>query len=128
MPKYIFADLVSACTDNQNDVIPLKQALMDADTIFGLKTKQALLAFISNGGLEDLSFENTKEWENNPDKSHSIVVDAYEFRSMCKLGYIAFMYNDITRKWIIKSFHLSMNRNNAIGLALIKAGLIGDKS
>jgi hypothetical protein len=127
MPKYSITDLYVACKDKQDAVMPLRQALTDADKLFGLKTQKSLLDFIANGGLEDLTFVNTKEWENNPDKSHPIDVDAYEFRSMCKLGYIAFLFNDITDKWIIKSFHLSENRNNAMELALIKAGLIGDK-
>jgi len=76
--------------------------------------------------MEDLKFVNTKEWENNPDKTFKIYVDAYEFRSLCKLGYIAFMYNEKTLKWIIKSFHLSENRNTTMEMALFKAGLIGE--
>jgi len=34
------------------------------------------------------------------------------------------MYNDETNKWLIKSFHLSNNRNITIYLAMEKAGLI----
>ncbi|PIX34967.1 MAG: hypothetical protein COZ58_01945 [Candidatus Infernicultor aquiphilus] len=58
------------------------------------------------------------------DKNKPIKVDAYEFTSMYKLGYIAFMHNDETNKWLIKSFHLSSNRNMTIYLAMEKAGLI----
>ena len=83
---------------NKNDVVPLKSALDDANSYFGLNTKSNLLDFIGNNGLEDFKFLNTKEWENNPDKTIVIFVDAYEFRSMCKLGYIAFMYNEKTFK------------------------------
>jgi len=43
---------------------------------------------------------------------------------MYKLGYIAFMHSDETDKWLIKSFHLSGNRNMAIYLAMERAGLI----
>lgn len=34
------------------------------------------------------------------------------------------MHNDETNKWLIKSFHLSSNRNMAIYLAMDKVGLI----
>jgi len=54
------------------------------------------------------------------------MVDAYEFRSMYKLGYIAFMYNEKTLKWIIKSFHLSENRSLEMVMAFHNAGLIGE--
>jgi len=43
---------------------------------------------------------------------------------MYKMGYIAFMHNDETNKWLIKSFHLSSNSNRAIHLAMERAGLI----
>ena len=127
MPKYDIFEFIRCCNENKNDVVPLKSALDDANSYFGLKTKSNLLDFIGNNGLEDLKFVNTKEWENNPDKTIIIFVDAYEFRSMCKLGYIAFMYNEKTFKWLIKSFHLSENRNTTMETALYKAGLIGEK-
>jgi hypothetical protein len=87
-----------------------------------------VIAFIANHGLEDLNFINSKLWENNPHKDNPLFVDAYEFKSMFKLGYIAFMYNPVTDKWIVKSFHLSENRNPAMELALLKANLRGDKN
>ena len=127
MPKYDLCKFVRCCNENKNDVVPLKSALDDANSYFGLKTKSNLLDFVGNNGLEDLKFLNTKEWENNPDKTIVIFVDAYEFRSMCKLGYIAFMYNEKTFKWLIKSFHLSENRNTTMETALYKSGLIGEK-
>ena len=75
---------------------------------------------ISNDGLEELTFINTKKWENNPNKIQPILIDAYEFKSMYKLGYIAFMYNNKTNKWNIKSFHLSDNRDISIEMALTR--------
>lgn len=126
MPKYDIGDFFKCCNERKNEVIPLNPVPADAESCFGLKTKSELLDFIGNNGLEDLQFVNTKEWENNPNKKETIWVDAYEFRSMYKLGYIAFMYNEKTSKWLIKSFHLSENRNNAMAIALRKAGLIGD--
>ena len=126
MPKYDIFEFIRCCDENKNDVVPLKSALDDANSCFGLKTKSNLLDFIGNNGMEDLKFVNTKEWENNPNKTFKIYVDAYEFQSMCKLGYIAFMYNEKTLKWIIKSFHLSENRDTTMEMALFKAGLIGE--
>jgi hypothetical protein len=127
MPKYDIFEFFRCCNENKSDVVPLKRALDDANSYFGLKTKSNLLDFIGNNGMEDLKFVNTKEWENNPDKTTPIYVDAYQFRSMCKLGYIAFMFNKKTLKWLIKSFHLSENRNTTMEMALYKAGLIEEK-
>jgi len=125
MPKYDILEFFESCRTNQNAVIPFKQALDDADHYFGLKTKTALLDFIGNDGLEELEFINSKPWENNKDTTRVIWVDAYEFKSMCKLGYIAFMHNELTIKWLIKSFHLSENTSNAFAIALQKAGFRG---
>jgi len=123
MPTYDFNKFKKCCQENKDCVMPFKKAQDDASLYFGLKTKNALLEFIANDGLEDLSFINTKPWENNSDKNSLILVDAYEFRSMCKLGYIAFMYNEITIKWLLKSFHLSKNSDFAIAIAMRKAGI-----
>ncbi len=83
----------------------------------------------NNDGLQQLNFINTKEWENNPDKANPVMVDAYEFRTLRKRGYIAFMHNRKTGKWLIKSFKLSENINPAMFEAFQRAGLIthGDK-
>lgn len=40
------------------------------------------------------------------------------------LDFIAFMINEKTEKWIIKSLHLSEESNPAMYLAIQKAGLI----
>jgi hypothetical protein len=121
---YNYTDFQKACGDRQKDVIPINNVLRDSKKDFNLNSKSKLLEFIFNGGLEDLKFINTKEWENNYNKLVTLLVDAYEFRTMHKLGYIAFIYNDVTMKWIIKSFHLSDNRNPAMFLALKEAGLL----
>lgn len=88
--------------------------------------EDSLLIDDSNGnGLEELEFINTKPWERNPDKGNTIFVDAYEFRTLNKLGYIAFMRNNKTMKWLIKSFHLSDNKNPVMLIAMQRAGLLG---
>ncbi|MBA3017102.1 MAG: hypothetical protein FP811_02910 [Desulfobacteraceae bacterium] len=110
-----------ACRDSPYDVIPFKQAMDDANKIFNLRTKKSLLAFIVNDGLEDLTFINKKEWEQNQNPDNSIEVYAYRFRTRAIAGYIAFMFNRQTEKWLIKSFHQSENRNTAMLEAMQKA-------
>ena len=99
MPKYDIKVLLTYCDQRPGDVIPLTKALKDANDDFGLKTKKDLLAFISNGGLEDLEFECSRIWEKNPNK-----------------------------EWIIKSFHLSKNNLSSFAFAFHKAGLLGDNT
>ena len=124
MSYYKYEDFRKACGNDMDNVIPINSVLNDSRELFNLYPKTKLLNFIYNKGLEDLTFINTKDWEKNLNPNISIKVDAYEFRSLNKLGYIAFMFNENTKKWIIKSFHLSENRNPAMYLALKKAGLI----
>ena len=124
MSYYRYTDFKKACKDDEENVIPINNVIENARNDFKLNTKSQLLDFILNDGLENLTFVNTKDWENNPNKNKPIKVDAYEFTSMYKLGYIAFMYNEETNKWLIKSFHLSSNGNMALYFAMEKAGLI----
>jgi hypothetical protein len=124
MPYYNYEDFKRACQNDVDNVIPINDVLKDASTDFNLRTKSELLGFIYNDGFDDLWFLNKKDWENNPDPANPIIVDAYEFRTMYKRGYMAFMYNVNTKKWIIKSFHLSKNRNMTMFHAFEKAGLI----
>ena len=124
MSYYNINDFINACSKEPKNVIPIGNVLRDASEDFNLRTKFDLLKFISNEGLEELQFVNTKNWEKKPDKNNPIKVDAYKFRTMDRLGYIAFFYNEKTNKWIIKSFHLSDDRNPAMMIALQKAGLL----
>lgn len=126
MPTYDLEDFLDCCQNQQNKVRPIDDVEKDAEKIFGLKPASVLLDFIGNGGLEEIEFVNSTPWRKNPDKTTIIYVDAYEFRTMCKLGYIAFMFSNKTVKWLIKSFHLSENTNPAIALALYNAGIRRD--
>ncbi len=120
MPFYNYSDFKNACGANRNNVILLNPVPRDANEHFNLPTKKSLLDFIFNDGLENLVFLNTREWENNPDQSIKVMIDSYEFTSLSILGYIAFMFINKTSKWLIKSFHLSENRNPIMSLALQK--------
>ena len=125
MPYYKYEDFKQACGCGPGgNVFLIGTVLQDATKCFNLKTAKALLEFIANGGADEHEFVNTKDWENNPDKSNPIRVDAYEFLSMHRKGYLAFFRNENTQKWLIKSFHMSENRNCTMELALRKAGLL----
>ncbi len=125
MPYYDFFKFKKACECNQRNIYLINNVTNDARKIFNLNNKPQILEFISNDGLENLRFINCKAWESNPDKNNPIMVDSYEFRTLGKLGYIAFMRN--RENWIIKSFHLSTNTNMTMFDALGRAGLIEEK-
>lgn len=122
MPTYDLNEFLQCCQDEPSRVVLLGSVEKDAEKYFNLKPRSAIIDFIGNGELEDLRFVNTKEWEKNPDKTNVIYVDAYEFRTMAILGYIAFMFSNKSKKWLIKSFHLSENTNPAIAIALLNIG------
>lgn len=103
-PAYTFNDFVSACTKGEKSVYVIKGAQKTAGTDFNLKPASAILAFIANDGLEQPKFINSTPWENNPDKDTVIMTDAYDFATGSELGYIAFLFQPKTSKWIIKSF------------------------
>lgn len=104
VPAYTFNDFVSACANGEKNVYVIKSAQESASTDFNLKPASAVLAFIANDGLEQPKFINSAIWENNPDEKTTIMVDAYEFVTGSTLGYIAFLYQPKTSKWLIKSF------------------------
>ena len=91
---------------------------------FSLKTREAVLAFIAAGGLEDLAYVNSLPFRLS-NEIPPPMCDAYTFRSGFTEGYISFFFSASNKKWVIKSFH----RNNTcgptvMGAALIKAGLL----
>ena len=124
MSYYEYKNFREACCSHWDTVILINPVPKTASSDFNLNNKKEVLDFICNNGLEDLVFVNTKEWEKNPNPKEAIMVDAYKFRTMHRLGYIAFMYNKHTQKWIIKSLHLSDDRNPTMYIALQKAGLL----
>jgi len=124
-PSYNFLGFKKACRKkNRNNVFILPEALKGADKYFNLRTKNQILDFIYNNGIENRFFYNTAPWEKNPNRNKQIMVDAYEFESGNKRGYLAFMYNNFNNKWIIKSFKLSVNTNTQILQAIKKSGIM----
>jgi len=123
-PEYDFEKFKKACGDDKRNVFVFPPAQENAERDFNLRTKTQLLDFIHNDGLEDSKFINKKDWESNPNPETPMKVDAYEFRSMFKLGYIAFMKNPKNGIWSIKSFKLSKHSNEAMMIAFRNAGLL----
>jgi hypothetical protein len=123
-PSYNFLDFKKSCNiKNKKNIFIFHNALKDAGKYFNLPTKKQILDFIYKDGLKNRYFYNTTPWEKNPDKSKKIMVDAYEFESGNKRGYLAFMYSKCTNKWSIKSFHLSENMNDQMFQAIKKADI-----
>ncbi len=121
MPYNFFNEFKKACLETPLDVIPIGKTLKDASEIFNLRTKSELLSFIANNGLEKLTFINKKSWEKNPNPNHDIDVYAYYFSTRAIAGYVAFMFNEKTQKWLIKSFHHPKDRNTLMQDVLQKA-------
>jgi hypothetical protein len=112
-PTYNLEDFIVCCDKNPEGIHMIGDTLKDAQNIFRLYTKSAVLEFIANDGLENIIFINTKPWEKNPDSTVRIFVDAYEFTTGGILGYIAFFKNK-KGEWVIKSFHQSDERSGVM--------------
>jgi len=127
MPYNLFDKFKDACKNDRKNVFVWKSnVLPDAEEYFKLRTEKDILDFIANNGLEDLRFINKKPWEKNPHSNIEINVYAYNFRTMCILGYIAIMKNPTIKKWVLKSLHHSDDANNSLGEALGRALLSKD--
>lgn len=73
---------------------------------WNIQSPKALIEFIANEGLERLLYLNTADWKNGPPNVvPPLTVDSYEFYSGPRAGYIAFIWQRITERWLLKSFH-----------------------
>ena len=97
----------------------MNQEPIQFDKTIRIDTKKEILEFIANDGLENIKFQNTNLFKKQPE----LTVDAYEFRSGSLWGYISFGQNEKTKKWFIKSFHLSDKHNRVMMNALDKLKL-----
>ncbi len=103
-PSYNLKDFEEACDSTEHNVIVLDDAIITAKSDFNLHTQPAVLGFIGNGGLDRPAFINSALWHKNPIPENPIMVDAYNFFSGMTYGYLAFLFQPLTKKWIIKSF------------------------
>lgn len=102
-PAYDLKEFETTCAKQRNKVLVSRGAANSARIDFALDSKQKLIMFIGNKGLECPRFINAKPWENNPELIE-IMVDAYEFYAGADFGYMAFLYSPKLQKWLIKSF------------------------
>ena len=126
-PAYKLEDFVAACSEAAS-VFVLRSAMATAPADFGLQTEQAVRDFIGAGGLEQPAHANTAPWEKNPDPAAAIPVDSYDFFSGPDPGYLAFMHQPKTGRWLVKSLKKNDKpdpRPRLLADKLRKAGLIG---
>jgi hypothetical protein len=109
MPAYRFEEFVAACAGDPKGIYVRGEAMADAEKEFHLRTKEEILRFISNDGLENPKHRNTVPLEKNPEHPTPIDVDAYDFSSGKKTGYIAFYFRPGKKQWTIKSFKQSFS-------------------
>ena len=109
LPAYRLEIFLCACSEGIGKVFISKGAMETAKSDFNFTTQAGILDFIAADGLESPHFINNKIWENNLDPSIKIMVDSYGFFVGMSYGYIAFLYQPKTSKWIIKS--LKRNRD-----------------
>lgn len=119
-PHYKYEDFLVACKAKR-DITWIDDVLDDARQDFGILTFADLLDFIANNGLENLKPQKPLPWEKNKNPNIEIIIDGYEFKTGCKHGYIAFFFQPITKKWIIKSFHISDYIDTSFGDILKEA-------
>lgn len=105
-PEYDWDQFIEACRTGKANTWSC--VLKHAALYFNLFTKPQLLSFISTGGLERLTFVNSRELDRWPDGELHPIVDAYTFYTGPIKGYIAF-YQTPEWKWFIKSFHRDNN-------------------
>jgi hypothetical protein len=126
LPYYEYADFLRAC--KVKNVIIERRPKRDARRLFNLYTDLAILEFITHEeGLKNPEFQNKKELETNTNPSNPIWVDAYEFRTVSKRGYLAFYQSHDKSCWIIKSLHESTSANLTIEYAFRKARALKEK-
>ncbi len=116
MSFYRFEDFINACDEGVH-VIVWEPALDGACRDFGIFGKEDLLGFIANGGLESVVPQNTRPWVGNPTPDDPIFVDSYRFKSMNKIGYLAFFFNHHLGRWNLKSFKRSQEWDGVYSLS-----------
>ena len=112
--------------DPQNIYIH-NDAVLGARNQFGLNTKTELLTFIGNQGLQNLKYLNTEPWRLKPERiKGDVFIDAYNFYSNQKIGYIAFM-KGANCKYAIKSFHWDHDKFTTKNLGANTTKLLKDE-
>ena len=105
MPWYLFEEFINACK-KRRVVTVWPKVLCEAHRDFGLWDEEAIITFIANDGLQKPIFQNSEPWRGTPDLRRPIMIDAYRFSTLEKVGYIAFFRTNIGN-WSIKSLKQS---------------------
>ena len=117
--SYSIEAFLQACKKRKVNIT--RGALDRASKELALHSKSDILLFLSSSDMySELHFENTKEWENNPNPLVPVMVDAYTFLSEHKRCYLAYMYIRSTDTWMIKSLHISEGSNSIMMEAFAK--------
>ncbi|CAG36774.1 hypothetical protein [Desulfotalea psychrophila] len=103
------------CSEEPKKVAINRQVSSDASNILGLHTKEAIKAFVGDGGIETPTYINSKIWEKNPNPENKMTVYAYSFTSLHEQLYLAFFHNYLTGFWVLKSLHKTNNPNPTLG-------------
>lgn len=122
--SYKLDDFMRACRIGIGAVTVLTPAERGAREHFNLKSKPDTLQFIGNEGIHGLDFDKTRLWEKNPNPEVPVMVDSYNFFAGSDYGYLAFMFQPRTSKWLLKSFKKNDKhdpRKTVLGDALKKA-------
>jgi hypothetical protein len=117
-PFYELSSFLSDC-GVPGRVVVLDPALSTAWQL-GLKSSQEILEWMAAGGAEKPSHWNTEPWKHNPNAGwkkrptmdNVIWVDAYTFDSGGEGGYLAFMFQPLTDRWLLKSLKLEITPDN----------------
>lgn len=104
-------EFIAACRETPGQVFLWQSAQRDARGLLKLDSKEELLAFISNGGLERVEKEHVKVWEKNPYPEKPKIIHSYKFFTNALPLYIAIFFNEELGTWIIKSFHEPKDKN-----------------
>lgn len=110
-----FRAICLAVADRKEDpkkIRPINKVEADARKHFKIKTKEALITLIADGGLEQISFVNKRIWEKNFTPNKPLYVYAFNFKTLHLPGYIAIIENIPQGNWLIKSFHPPVKGSN----------------
>lgn len=103
MPEYKLEEFIKEC--EASNVSIEADAKKDSSKDLGLHTDKEILSYVADKH-SDLSYVNTKRWENLFKRTgNTVLIDGYNFLDNKKKYYLAFVKN-LKGLWSIKSLHL----------------------
>ncbi|MBU1568857.1 MAG: hypothetical protein KJ630_24935 [Proteobacteria bacterium] len=123
----IFSDFKNACQTTPGKIFPLPGVIDDAEKYYKITTKKLLLEFITNNGLERLTFVNKSPWRNNFTNIKPLYVFAFKFHTNALPGYIGIVKNETQGNWFIKSFHPPDDAHLSLASKLRELGILSSE-